>query len=46
MSKRTDQEFLSDIRYFGINLDIVWHIVTIELPEVASQLETTKDEGK
>jgi uncharacterized protein with HEPN domain len=24
--------------YFGVNLDIVWHIVTIELPQVASQL--------
>ena len=31
--------------YFGINLDIVWQIVTIELPRVASQLETIKDEG-
>lgn len=25
--------------YFGINLDIVWHIATAELPEVAGQLE-------
>jgi uncharacterized protein with HEPN domain len=25
--------------YFGVNLDIVWHIVTSELPEVASQIE-------
>jgi len=26
--------------YFGVNLDVVWHIVTGELPQVASQLET------
>jgi len=26
--------------YFGVNLDIVWQIVTDELPEVASQLES------
>ena len=25
--------------YFGVNLDIIWHIVTAELPEVASQVE-------
>jgi len=25
--------------YFGVSLDIVWQIVTNELPEVASQLE-------
>ncbi len=25
--------------YFGVNLDIVWQIVTDELPEVASQLK-------
>jgi len=25
--------------YFGVNLDIVWQIVTAELPKVASQLE-------
>ncbi len=25
--------------YFGVNLDIVWQIVTEELPKVASQLE-------
>ena len=24
--------------YFGVNLDIVWQIVTVELPEVASEL--------
>jgi uncharacterized protein with HEPN domain len=25
--------------YFGVNLDIVWQIVSAELPKVASQLE-------
>jgi len=25
--------------YFGVNLDIVWQIVTAELPKVASRLE-------
>ncbi len=25
--------------YFGVNLDIVWQIVTVELPKVALQLE-------
>jgi len=25
--------------YFGVNLDIVWHIVTAELPDVAEQIE-------
>lgn len=25
--------------YFGVNLDIVWQIATIELPQVASQLQ-------
>jgi len=25
--------------YFGVNLDIVWQIVTLELPQVASQLQ-------
>jgi hypothetical protein len=24
--------------YFGVNLDIVWHVAVAELPEVASQL--------
>ncbi len=33
--------------YFGINLDIVWQIVTIELPQVASQLQIIEeDEGE
>ncbi len=32
--------------YFGINLDIVWHIATVELPEVAGQLEAIlREEG-
>ena len=30
--------------YFGINLDIVWQIITVELPQVTLQLETMKDE--
>ena len=25
--------------YFGTNLDVVWHIATVELPQVANQLE-------
>ncbi len=25
--------------YFGVNLDIVWAIVTVELPKVALRLE-------
>jgi uncharacterized protein with HEPN domain len=25
--------------YFGVNLDIVWQIVTLELPQVASQIQ-------
>jgi uncharacterized protein with HEPN domain len=25
--------------YFGVNLDIVWHIITLELPKVATQIE-------
>jgi len=29
--------------YFGVNLDIVWQIVTAELPKVASQLEKIID---
>jgi uncharacterized protein with HEPN domain len=33
-------------QYFGINLDIVWQIATVELPQVASQLATIEDEGK
>ncbi len=30
--------------YFGVNLDIVWQIVTAELPRVASQLERLLNE--
>lgn len=26
--------------YFGVNLDIVWEIVTVDLPQVASQLQS------
>ncbi len=25
--------------YFGVNLDIVWEIITIELPKLALQLQ-------
>jgi uncharacterized protein with HEPN domain len=25
--------------YFGVNFDIVWHIVTLELPDVATRIE-------
>ena len=25
--------------YFGVNLDIVWHIITLELHKVATQIE-------
>lgn len=25
--------------YFGVNLDVVWHIVTTELPDVASRID-------
>lgn len=35
--------------YFGVNLDIVWQIATIELPQVASQLQSLVieiDEGE
>ncbi len=31
--------------YFGVNLDIVWQIATIELPQVLSALEK-RDQGK
>jgi len=26
-------------QYFGVNLDVVWHIVTTELPDVASRID-------
>lgn len=32
--------------YFGTNLDIVWQIVTHELPQVASQIETIDESGE
>ncbi len=31
--------------YFGVNLDIVWHIVSVELPEVAAQIARILDEN-
>lgn len=32
--------------YFGVNLDVVWQIVTQELPPVAFQLEQILAEGR
>ena len=32
--------------YFGTNLDIVWHIATVELPQVADQLGKIEDTGE
>lgn len=32
--------------YFGVNLDVVWQIVTQELPPVASRLEQILAEGE
>jgi uncharacterized protein with HEPN domain len=29
--------------YFGTNIDIVWQIATIELPQVFQQLETVEN---
>jgi uncharacterized protein with HEPN domain len=26
--------------YFGVNLDIVWHIVAVELPALESEIQT------
>ena len=31
--------------YFGVNLDIVWQIVTAELPEVVVKVEAIKQDG-
>jgi uncharacterized protein with HEPN domain len=31
--------------YFGVNLDIVWHITTTELPNVISQIEEILQSG-
>jgi uncharacterized protein with HEPN domain len=25
--------------YFGVNLDVVWGVITLELPKLASQIE-------
>jgi uncharacterized protein with HEPN domain len=30
--------------YFGVNLDIVWQIVSTELPKVAEQLSDTEED--
>jgi uncharacterized protein with HEPN domain len=32
--------------YFGVNLDVVWQIITVELPEVASRIEAIMKELK
>jgi len=32
--------------YFGVNLDIVWQIITAELPEVVVKLEAMKRDNK
>ena len=32
--------------YFGVNLDIVWDIVTIELPVLESQIESILQQGR
>jgi uncharacterized protein with HEPN domain len=31
--------------YFGVNFDIVWNIITEELPDIYEQLETISPEG-
>lgn len=31
--------------YFGVNLDIVWGIVELELPGVVAELEIISDQG-
>ncbi len=31
--------------YFGVNLDIVWHIVSTELPKVTEQLPNIDEEN-
>lgn len=30
--------------YFGVDLDIVWHTITSELPELRSELERVQEE--
>jgi len=32
--------------YFGVNLDIVWQIITAELPEVVAKVEAIKRDNK
>jgi uncharacterized protein with HEPN domain len=32
--------------YFGTNIDIVWQIATVELPQVSQQLKTLEDTSK
>ena len=38
MSERADDDRLIH-HYFGVNLDIVWDIVTVELSALESQIE-------
>jgi uncharacterized protein with HEPN domain len=32
--------------YFGVNLDIIWHIVTSELPEVTLRIAEILGDGE
>jgi uncharacterized protein with HEPN domain len=32
--------------YFGTNIDIVWQIAAVELPQVSQQLKTLEDTSK
>jgi len=32
--------------YFGVNLDIVWQIITAELPEVVAKVKAIKRDNK
>ncbi len=32
--------------YFGVNLDILWQIATVELPQISSLLENTNHAQK
>lgn len=31
--------------YFGVNLDVVWHIATVDLPELTVQIEAMRRGG-
>jgi uncharacterized protein with HEPN domain len=32
--------------YFGVNLDIVWQVITLELPRLVAELQRGADESK